>query len=47
MEELRRELGRWSIFQCGGFEIHGGELAKLAGERECSCVVHGVGREGE
>ena len=34
LEGLRRELGRWSSFRCGGFEIHGGELAKSAGERE-------------
>ena len=34
MEGLRRELGRWLSFGCGGFEIHGGELAKSAGERE-------------
>ena len=34
MEGLRRELGRWSSFRCGGFEIHGGELAESAGERE-------------
>jgi len=34
LEGLRRELGRWLSFGCGGFEIHGGELAKSAGERE-------------
>ena len=31
---MRRELGRWLSFGCGGFEIHGAELAKSAGERE-------------
>ena len=44
---MKRELGRWLSFWCGGFEIHGGELAKSAGERECSRAVHGVGRERE
>ena len=34
MEGLRRELGRWLSFGCGGFEIHGRELAKSAGKRE-------------
>ena len=24
LEGSRRELGRWSSFRCGGFEIHGG-----------------------
>jgi hypothetical protein len=33
-EVLRRELGRWLSFGCGGFEIHGGERADSAGERE-------------
>ena len=30
---MRRKLGRWLSFGCGGFEIHGGELADSAGER--------------
>ena len=34
MEVLRRELGRWSSFRCGGFEIHGGKLAESAGDVE-------------
>ena len=34
MEGLRRELGRWSSFWCGGFEIQGGECADLAGVGE-------------
>jgi len=47
-EGLRRKLGRWSSSGCGGFEIHGGELAKSAGERGGpSSVAHGVGRERE
>ena len=48
MKGLRRELGRWSSSGCGGFEIHGGELAKSAGEwGGRSSVAHGVGRERE
>ena len=44
-EGLRRKLGRWSSSGCGGFEIHGGELTKSAGERGGrSSVAHGVGR---
>ena len=33
-EGLRRKLGRWLSFGCGGFEIHGGERADSAGERK-------------
>ena len=33
-EGLRRKLGRWLSFGCGGFKIHGGEFADSAGERE-------------
>ena len=46
LEGLRRELGRWLSFGCGGFEIHGGELAKSAGERE-ELKLHPWRREGE
>ena len=31
---LRRKLERWLSFGCGGFEIHGGELAESAGDDE-------------
>jgi len=33
-EGLRRKLGRLLSFGCCGFEIHGGEHADSAGERE-------------
>ena len=46
MEWLRRELGMWLSFGCGGFEIHGGELADSAGERE-ELTLRSWHREGE
>ena len=46
LEGLRREIGRWLSFGCGGFEIHGGELAKSAGERE-ELKLHPWRRKGE
>jgi len=45
-ERLRRKLGRWLSFGCGGFEIHGGELADSAGERE-ELMLRSWRREGE
>ena len=46
MEGLRRKLGRWLSFGCGGFEIHGGKHADSAGEWE-ELTLRSWRREGE
>jgi len=43
---LRRKLGRWLSFGCGGFEIHGGQHADSAGEWE-ALKLRPWRREGE
>ena len=45
-EGLRRKLGRWLSFGCGGFEIHEGKHADSASERE-ELTLRSWRREGE
>ena len=45
MAGLERKLGRLSSFGCGGFEIHGAELANRPTSMNCSDAVQGEQRK--